>query len=206
MTSEDVHKQRSRAAYDRYARDYDSGPPGRHARWLHDAVLEAFDSCPGDSVLDVGCGTGALLERIVERRPGVAACGIDLSPEMISVARRRLGDTVDLRVADAEALPLDDAAFDVVLCVDSFHHYPRPGVALSEMRRVTRGGGTLVLAEWRMVSPIRQIMNALMDHVPDGDVRVYTRRELEQSAADAGYQVRSWSKAGRRGQLLVCST
>ena len=107
-------------------------------------------------------------------------------------------------MADAEALPLSDAAVDLVVCVDSFHHYPRPEVALAEMRRVTRDGGTLVLGEWRMAAPIRQIMNAFMDRMPDGDVRVYTRSELEALVATAGFRPSSWSKAGRRGQLLVC--
>jgi hypothetical protein len=56
----------------------------------------------------VGCGTGALLERILARRPDVEAWGVGISTEMIVVARGRLGDSVDLRVADAEALPLPD--------------------------------------------------------------------------------------------------
>jgi ubiquinone/menaquinone biosynthesis C-methylase UbiE len=157
----DVHKERSRAAYDRYAHGYDTGPPGRHARWLYDSVLAAVDQCDCGSVLDVGCGTGALLERILARRPDVEAWGVDLSPVTIVVARGRLGNGVDLRVADAEALPLPDAAVDLVVCVDSFHHYPSPTVALAEMRRVTREGGALVVGEWRMATPIRRIMNAL---------------------------------------------
>jgi len=201
----DAHKVKSRAAYDRYARGYDSGPPGRHARWLYDAVLASVDQCACGSILDVGCGTGALLQRILARRPDVEARGVDLSPEMIVVARDRLGNGVDLRVADAEALPLPDAAVDLVVCVDSFHHYPNAVVALAEMHRVTREGGTLVLGEWRMATPIRQIMNAFMDRMPDGDVRIYTRRELEDLVIGVGYQPLRWSKAGRRGQLLVSS-
>jgi ubiquinone/menaquinone biosynthesis C-methylase UbiE len=97
----DVHREKSRAAFDRYARHYDVGPCGRHARWLQDDVLAALRCLEFRSLLDVGCGTGAVLEKALAARGHVEAYGIDLSPEMIAVARCRLGDAVDLRVAAA---------------------------------------------------------------------------------------------------------
>ena len=204
------HKQRSRAAFARQAPTYDTSGYGRHARRLHAEVVAAAQSFPFTALLDVGCGTGATLEAIVRKHPEAQAWGIDLSVEMIAKARERLrrageraGGAVDLRVADAEHLPLADDAVDLVVCVDSLHHYPDPAAALREMRRVTRPGGGLVIGEWRLSAPLRQLMNWLLPRLPEGDVRVYTGRELTELAEAAGYSALHCGPAGVRGQLLV---
>ena len=197
------YKEKSRASFDRQAREYDSKPYGRHARRLHDDVMAAVERFGFEDVLDVGCGTGATLAAIATRRPDVRLRGIDLSPAMIDVARERLGDGADLRVCDAESLPFPDASVDLVTCVDSFHHYPQPHVALAEMHRVSRPGGGLVLGEWHVAAPFRQLMNWLLPRMPDGDVRIYTCHELISLAEGGRVPCRSCVPAGVRGQLLV---
>jgi ubiquinone/menaquinone biosynthesis C-methylase UbiE len=204
------HKGRSRAAFDRQAPIYDTTGYGRHARRLHADVVAAAESFPFAAVLDVGCGTGATLEAIVRAHPEVQAWGIDLSAEMVARARERLAGAdgrpagqVELQVADAEHVPLADDAVDLVVCVDSLHHYPDPAAALREMRRVTRPGGGLVVGEWRLAAPLRQLMNWLLPRMPEGDVRIYTGRELTELAEAAGYSALRCGPAGVRGQLLV---
>lgn len=197
------HKEKSRAAFDRQARDYDDKPYGQHARRLHADVMAAVEAFAFDAVLDVGCGTGATLAAVIAARPSVVALGVDLSPGMAAMARERLGRRADIRVADAEHLPLADATVDLVICVDSLHHYPDPGAALQEMHRVTREGGGLVLGEWRVVWPLRHFMNWLLPRLPEGDVRIYTPSELSGLASAAGYHVERCLAAGVRGQLLV---
>jgi ubiquinone/menaquinone biosynthesis C-methylase UbiE len=204
------YKGRSRAAFDHQAPTYDTSGYGRHARRLHADVLAAVQSFPFKTVLDVGCGTGATLDAIVSAHPTVRAWGIDLSAEMIARARERLAaageraaGAVDLQVADAEHLPLADGTVDLVVCVDSLHHYPDPRTALREMRRVTRPDGALVIGEWRLAAPLRQLMNWLLPRLPEGDVRVYTGRELTELAEAAGYGAVRCTPAGVRGQLLV---
>ena len=197
------HKRKSQAAFDRQAARYDAEMYGRHARRLHGEVMTAVEGFEFAAVLDVGCGTGATLEAIVGAHPEVRAWGIDLSPEMIAVARRRMGKAARLEVADAEHLPLPDAAVDLVVCVDSLHHYPQPDAGLAEMHRVTRPGGGRVIGEWRLATPWRQLMNRLLPRMPEGDVRIYTGRELTDLAEAAGYRVERCAPAGVRGQLLV---
>ena len=196
-------KSRSRAAFDRQARDYDTAPYGRHARRLHDDVMTALDTFSFADVLDVGCGTGATLAAILTEYPNVHARGIDLSAQMIAVSRERLGEGADVHVADAEHLPLADGSVDLVTCVDSLHHYPDPRAALAEMHRVTRPGGGLVLGEWRAAAPFRQLLNWLLPRMSEGDVRIYTAAELTRMAEAAGYSVDGCARAGVRGQLLV---
>lgn len=196
-------KTESRAAFDRQAPDYDRARYGQHARWLQPDVLAEVERLAPGSLVNVGCGTGAFLAALGEMRPGIELHGIDLSPQMLTVARRRLGERADLRVADAEALSLADGAVDAVVCIDSFHQYPNPRAALAEMRRVVRPGGWLVLADWRAPAPFRSLMNALLPHVPGGDVRIYSKEELCRLGVATGFDQLRWRRTGRRAQLLV---
>jgi ubiquinone/menaquinone biosynthesis C-methylase UbiE len=202
MTAPD-HKQKSRNAFDRQAHDYDEGPCGRHARRLHGYVMAAVETFAFADVLDVGCGTGATLEAVCHAHPRVRAWGVDISDEMLGVARERLGGLALLETADAERLPFRDGCMDLVTCVDSLHHYPDPAAALAEMHRVTRQGGGLVIGEWSVAAPARQMMNLLLPRLPGGDVRIYAPAELLALAEAAGYGELRCAAAGVRGQLLV---
>jgi ubiquinone/menaquinone biosynthesis C-methylase UbiE len=164
------------------------------------AAVETFAFA---DVLDVGCGTGATLEAVVRVHPRARAWGVDLSDAMLGVARERLGGLAHLETADAERLPFRDGCMDLVTCVDSLHHYPDPARALSEMHRVTRPGGGLVIGEWSVAAPARQLMNLLLPRLPGGDVRIYTPEELLALAEAAGYFEPRCRPAGVRGQLLV---
>jgi ubiquinone/menaquinone biosynthesis C-methylase UbiE len=196
-------KSKSRAAFDRQAAVYDSTRFGQHARWLAPDVLAELQGLRPESLLDAGCGTGALLEAVAATIPDTHLYGVDLSVQMVAIAQRRLAQMAVIEVADAETLPLPDGTVDAVTCVDSFHHYPHPDAALLEFRRVIRPGGSLILAEWRMPAPMRRLMNSFIHRLPEGDVRVYSRSELCRLAAAAGFEELRWRKAGRRGQLLL---
>jgi ubiquinone/menaquinone biosynthesis C-methylase UbiE len=182
------HKQKSRKVFDQQARDYD------------EAAVETFAFA---DVLDVGCGTGSTLEAIVRAHPRARAWGVDLSDAMLGVARERLGGLALLEIADAERLPFRDACMDLVTCVDSLHHYPDPAAALAEMHRVSRPGAGLVIGEWSVAAPARQLMNLLLPRLPGGDVRIYAPAELQALAEAAGYGELRCRPAGIRGQLLV---
>jgi ubiquinone/menaquinone biosynthesis C-methylase UbiE len=98
-------------------------------------------------VLEVAVGSGRSLPYY---SAGIELVGIDLSPEMLAIARRRateLGRAADLREGDAEALPFGDGEFDTVVCALALCSIPRPGVALAEMARVVVPGGSVVLVD-----------------------------------------------------------
>ncbi|MFQ7454813.1 MAG: class I SAM-dependent methyltransferase [Flavonifractor plautii] len=102
---------------------------------------------PHGSVLDVGRGTGEPLREVGLRFPETARTGLDLSANMLAVAREKLGGAVELVQGDAERLPFADGRFEVPLCNDSFHHYPNPGAAAAEFARVLQPGGVLLLGD-----------------------------------------------------------
>jgi ubiquinone/menaquinone biosynthesis C-methylase UbiE len=146
----DNHKQRAREGFDRQAATYDAsykGFLGRHLRKPFNFILKQLDSFQFHSVLDVGCGTGLLLEQIKTERPDVKISGIDISSGMLKVARQKLGETADLKSGDAEELPWPDSNFDVVITSCVFHHFTRPLKALVEMKRVLKPDGHLLLSD-----------------------------------------------------------
>ncbi|MGW3812076.1 methyltransferase domain-containing protein [Micromonospora sp. NPDC005113] len=112
------------------------------------AALRArtFDllALPADAaIVDVGCGTGRAAAELGER--GARPIGVDLSEEMIALARRRWPE-VDFRIGDACALPLPDATVAGYRADKVFHNLADPGRALAEARRVLTPGGRIVLA------------------------------------------------------------
>jgi ubiquinone/menaquinone biosynthesis C-methylase UbiE len=115
-------------------------------RWLERKRLallhELAAPAAGDRVLEVGCGAGHVLERF----DGQPRTGIDLSPTMIERSRRRLGDAVELLQGSAEALPLDDGSFDVVLCTEVLEHTREPRRVIAELLRVAAPGARVVVS------------------------------------------------------------
>ncbi|MQA24498.1 MAG: methyltransferase domain-containing protein, partial [Micromonosporaceae bacterium] len=107
-------------------------------------------------VLEVGVGTGLNFPLYPS---GVRLTGVDLSPEMLALARQRaeeLGQEIELREADAESLPFGDESFDTVVCALSLCAIPDDRAAIREMWRVLRPGGRLLLLDhvgshWRLV-------------------------------------------------------
>ncbi len=190
---------RSRAAFDAQAATYDGGMEGDHARRLYQHVVGevtyAVAGMPAPRVLDLGCGTGALAERLLDAIPGCSLTGVDLSPRMVEVARVRLAGRADVLLGDAERLPFHDAAFDVVVCNDSFHHYPDPERATFQAWRVLAAGGALVLGDVWQPTPARALMNAWMPRSREGDVRIYSEAELRDVLGTWFSRV-SWRRVG----------
>lgn len=103
-----------------------------------------------ERLCDVGCGTGMLLSALGESYPDLDLHGIDITPQMLARAKRRLGDRAWLRLAPAEALPFDDEAFDVLISTSMLHLLGGlQQMAIAEWTRVLRPGGTMAITDWR---------------------------------------------------------
>jgi SAM-dependent methyltransferase len=112
---------------------------------LHLAGLDQLAVGPGISLLDVGCGSGAVLRIAADR--GADVTGLDASPAQAELARRRVpGSRVE--VGDIQFLPFEDASFDIVTGFNSFQYAADPRAALHEARRVLRDGGRVLMAVW----------------------------------------------------------
>jgi SAM-dependent methyltransferase len=111
----------------------------------YEAALQRIELRPGQRVLDIGCGAGAFLRLVTERK--CRAFGLDASVALIELARERLPDA-DLRVGEMEALPYDDEAFDLVTGFNSFFFANDMVAALREAGRVAKPGAPVVIQVW----------------------------------------------------------
>jgi SAM-dependent methyltransferase len=109
------------------------------------AVLDAARVQPGIRLLDAGCGAGLLPLLATLRGAQASAC--DASAALIAIARQRLPDA-ELREADLESLPWDDASFDAVTSVNAIFYASDMDAAMRELRRVARPGGRVVVTAW----------------------------------------------------------
>ncbi len=144
------------AAIDRY-----QNPPAGTAFPLEYAFYLLGD-IRDKTVLDLGCGAGEELIPLLSR--GASVIGIDISPELIEIAERRLNDaglSATVRVGSAYATGLPDASVDIIFCMSLIHHLDIPGVK-KEMQRVLRPGGFIVLKEPVRFSSIYAFLRSLL--------------------------------------------
>jgi arsenite methyltransferase len=128
------------------------------------ATLAALDLEPGERVLDIGCGPGYLVEEMAERvGPEGSVHGLDPSPSMLAIARRRAG-AAELSEGDALALPVPDASFDAAVSTQVYEYVADMPAALAEVRRVLRPGGRLLVLDtdwdsivWRSSDDARMV-------------------------------------------------
>lgn len=152
----------------------------------------------GQAVLDVACGTGVVA--LTAARIGAKVCALDLSPALLEHGRRHSAlaqVAVDFREGDVEALPYENASFDVV--VSQFGHMfaPRPEVALGEMLRVLKPGGTIAFSTWPPEHYVGQMFALVAKYVPPpagvappplwGDPGVI-RQRLGEAAGDLSFR------------------
>ena len=134
--------------YDRYAALLSFGQDPRWRSFL----VERVQARPGDTVLDVACGTGAVAIALA-RRYGCFVVGVDQSREMLAVGRERVaraGETGRIRLEEgrAEDLPYDDASFDAVTFTYLLRYVDDPAATLRELARVVRPGGRVASLEF----------------------------------------------------------
>ncbi len=106
----------------------------------------------GAKMLDVGTGPGILLAEVARLRPDLDLVGIDLSPDMVTVAERNLapyGAKVSLHAADVTSLPFPQESFDVIVSSLSMHHWDHPQAAAPELARVLRPEGRIHIYDFR---------------------------------------------------------
>jgi ubiquinone/menaquinone biosynthesis C-methylase UbiE len=153
----------TRGFFDLWSRVYDF-PLVQLATYrpVHDAVLRVLSSEPCTRVLDIGCGTGLLAERVAAMPAIGTVVGCDFSAGMLAHAAERFAGAADRKRApvrlvrgDATRLPFADAVFDAAVSTEAFHWFPDQNAALRELHRVLRPGGRLLLA---LVSPPLEVI------------------------------------------------
>lgn len=185
MPADQLNRDRWRRYWDKHSASYDKQTQFFDRVLFADSRSWVCSQATGDT-LEVAIGTGLNLPLYPDE---ARLTGIDLSPAMLGVARHRaeqVGRAVDLREADALALPFPDACFDTVVCTFSLCAIPDDRAAVSEMNRVLRPGGLLLLADhiagatW----PVRVIQRILEVFTVPLQGEHYLRRPLQAVQAE----------------------
>ena len=149
---------------------WESGDYGVFAKYLEPGALEFFDRlniAPGTRLLDVGCGAGQLTIPAAKR--GIDVVGIDLAQNLVDQARERAkaeGLEIQIDQGDAEALQFEDASFDAVMSLIGSMFAPRPELVASEMVRVCRPGGQIIMGNWTPAGHVGQMFKIIGKHAP----------------------------------------
>jgi len=122
---------------------------GRWSRRLAPLFIDFAGIVAAERILDVGCGTGSLMFGLAQNRNIAAVTGVDFSSVYVEHAKRHNRDSrLDFQIGDACSLPFPDASFDHALSMLVLQFVAKAEVAIREMRRVTRPGGTIAAATW----------------------------------------------------------
>lgn len=181
--------------FGRLARHYDH----RHQRYNQltlNWALEALRLSETARLLDVGCGTGELERLVHARYPQARLVGIDVTPQMLAVAREKFARVpeVAFTFAQAETLPFSSGSFDAVVSCNMLHHVRAADVLLRECARVLRPGGHLVLLDWCRDPWHCRLAHYWLRLVKRSYVRMYRAAELVGLAASCGLAVQDVSR------------
>ena len=162
-------------------------------------IIDLASPEESDSVLDIATGNGFLAFEFAEKVSRVIGC--DMTEDMLDIAesirKERKLDNVAFEVMDAESLRFEDGSFDIVSCRFAFHHFTNPKKVISEMVRVCRNGGKIVLVDGlSSEDPVKSEYHNRIEQIRDpSHVRLYSRSELLRMLQDAGLRVthaREW--------------
>ncbi len=138
----------------------------------------------GWTMLDIGCGGGATLKRLLMRSKGAKVYGIDISEESVAKARKVNASVLDRQVfvtqGSAEKLPYEDNKFDLVTAVETVYFWPDLPNCLKEVRRVVKPGGRFAI----MVEVLES--DSVWTDVVDG-MTAYSPEQLKEMLDEAGF-------------------
>ena len=170
--------------FDRWANSYDWTFPSFIYQAIHKRLLTKVELSANANVLDLGCGTGRLLDRLANQFPEITGTGLDLSPQMLRVARQnnRHRPRLIYLEGNAENLPFVEGQFNAVFNTISFLHYPQPDQVLKEVARVLSPRGKFYLVD---ITFNNSSSCQITPHSHTA-VRFYSQKQREEMGNNAG--------------------
>ena len=164
---------------------------------------------PTDTILDVACGTGEFERLILTDNPNQNIVGVDISEKMIEIARQKLQNypNVEFKLTSATTLPFTAGSFDTVISANSFHYFDNPNVALTEMKRVLKKDGNLIILDWCKDFLVWRICDWVLQRVDPAHQQCYTQAEFHELLSNAGFHIQQSTKVrfGLIWRLMVAT-
>jgi ubiquinone/menaquinone biosynthesis C-methylase UbiE len=183
----DFKELKSIKQFNKWSKNYD-----RKLYWpfyfSNKAILQSIVINKDASVLDVGCGTGILLQQLFDMNNNLKLYGIDISPEMVKMAKKKLNPSICIKVSSVNQIPHNDNTFNFITCSTSFHHYSEPQKALMEMYRVLKNEGKLIVLDPFTNGLLRLKICAILNVIfKENDTCLFTKEEMRKMFVKAGF-------------------
>lgn len=201
---EDVVRQQ----YDKLADIYDQ-------RW-HSYITNTLlflktwaDIAPQVTVLDVACGTGEFEQLLLAENPTQHIVGVDISSKMLAIARQKCLNYshVFFHQASVSSLPFTNQMFDIVICASAFHYFDSPETALSEIKRVLKPNGQVVILDWCKDYFLCRFYDLVLPFFDPAYKQCYTQAEFHHLLTSAGFEIQRHRKVrfGFFWELMVAT-
>jgi ubiquinone/menaquinone biosynthesis C-methylase UbiE len=149
-------------------------------------TMHRLDLNSHERILDLGCGTGTLIQRLLHLAPEIEIFGLDPSAEMLNIARQKLPKSVELRLGSADSIPFPNESFDLIISTNAFHYFRNPSQAIQEAKRVLKPNGHLVITDWCDDYLTCRICDGFLRLVNRAHFRTYGVSECQRMLQDEG--------------------
>ncbi len=190
------YKEKSIKEFTKAATKYEGKNAGvyKMCRKDYPAILEEISKEPFVELLDAGCGTAPVISLLSKEYPDKHFTGLDLTPKMIEQAKAKNIANANFVVGDCENLPFDDESFDIIICSNSFHHYPNPLAFFKSVKRCLKKNGRLIIRDWSTTNKfllffMNKIEIPVLNILGKGDVKIAEKEAIIEDCNKVGLKV-----------------
>ena len=192
-------EQKNKKFFNNIAKYYGKGIFKNWNRKIERKAIETASIKKNSKILDVGCGTGNLLYLFQEQGKNLKLYGIDISNEMLKIAKARLTKQTNLRLKPIEKINFKSNYFDYVFSVDTFHHYSNYDLAMKNIYRVLKKKGKLIIADFNFGF----IGNKIFHAIEPGNNKMYSKDEFKKLFKAYGFKNINQKRFGLFSILII---
>ena len=207
--NESKYKEKSVQEFTKVASKYESNDAGIYKMCQKDYpdLLKEISKEPFNELLDAGCGTSPMISLLSKEYPDKNYTGLDITPAMIEQAKAKNIKNATFVVGDCENFPFKENSFDIIICSNSFHHYPNPSAFFESVKRCLRTNGRLIIRDWSTENKLvtffmNKIEIPLLNLFGKGDVKMASKKEIIHCAETIGLKVEN--AMIKKGNRLHC--
>lgn len=207
--NESKYKEKSVQEFTKVASKYESNDAGIYKMCQKDYpdLLKEISNEPFNELLDAGCGTSPMISLLSKEYPDKNYTGLDITPAMIEQAKAKNIKNATFVVGDCENFPFKENSFDIIICSNSFHHYPNPSAFFESVKRCLRTNGRLIIRDWSTENKLvtffmNKIEIPLLNLFGKGDVKMASKKEIIHYAETIGLKVEN--AMIKKGNRLHC--